>query len=326
MAHKRNAIKERIKEFHSECADSDNKEVLSTVKKALKDRHCMLAKQAAEVCEERLLYDLEVDLIKAFQRFLKNPIKSDPNCLAKGAIARTLVALDCQDIDFFIAGIQYCQLEPTWGGSEDTAIDVRVSCAIGLANTSHPRALMEVLPLLYDDNPHVRRGAVRAISVTQPMAAEAVLRTKALSGDSEPEVIAEALSALLKVAPDESRGFVSSFLEPHIDPTLRESIALAIGASKVDAALDILRSSWDNQPIILEKDFFLLLGAILHRSDNAFAWLLEMVAKGGRASAQYVITELAIYSTDRRLRERLKAALVERDDDALTKFFNKIWH
>ncbi|WP_218188060.1 hypothetical protein [Desulfosarcina cetonica] len=88
MPPKSNAIRERIKEFHSDCANADPVKIQATVKKALNDRNCLMVKHAAERCEERLIYDLEADLLKAYQRFLKNPVKNDPNCTAKGAIVR----------------------------------------------------------------------------------------------------------------------------------------------------------------------------------------------------------------------------------------------
>jgi hypothetical protein len=325
MPHKPNAIKERIKEFHLACTHADPVKVQATVKKALKDRNCLMVKQAAERCEERLIYDLEADLLKAYQRFLKNPVKNDPNCTAKCAIARALVALDSQDVDFFIAGLGYHQYEPVWGGSEDTAIDLRVSCAMGLVNTSYHRALIEIVALLHDHNPHVRKGAVRAIALTQPLAAEAVLRSKAIAGDSEPDVTGEVLSALLKISPHASQAFVSSFLDSPGDPNLRQAVAVALGASRLDEALEILHSCWNNEPFKRKQDNALLLGAILHRSENAFAWLLEVIAEGDRASARFVIAELAIYRTDKKLSERIKAALAERDDDDLTALYSEIW-
>lgn len=76
----------------------------------------------------------------------------------------------------------------------------------------------------------------------------------------------------------------------------------------------------------LEKDLLvLLLGAIFHRSENAFTWLLDLVAEGDRASARFVVEHLAIYPTDERLSEQLQAALAKRGDDALTAFFREIW-
>jgi hypothetical protein len=325
MTRKRNTIKDRIKEFQLKCTGPDPVKVTATVQNALGDRHCLLVKQAAELCEERLIFDLEADLLKAYQRFLKNPVKKDPNCTAKEAIVRALVALDSQEIDFFIAGLHYHQYEPVWGGSEDTAVGLRVSCATGLVNTSYSRALIELVTLLNDPSAPARKGAVRAITYTQPLAAEAVLRAKALSGDPDPDVTGETLSALLRVSPYESQAFVASFLESSTDPVLRQSIALAIGASKLDEALDILRSCWNRKPLKKAQDNFLLLGAILHRSEKAFDWLLEVIVHGEQTSAKFVVEELAIYKTDKKLRGRIDAAVVERADDGLTALFYETW-
>ena len=197
---------------------------------------------------------------------------------------------------------------------------------MGLVNTSYHRALIEIVALLHDHNPHVRKGAIRAIAFTQPSAAEAVLRSKAIAGDAEPEVTAEALSALLKISPHASKDFVSGFLDSSGDTNLRQAVAFALGASKVDEALEILRSCWDNEPFKREEDHALLLGAILHRSENAVAWLLDVVAEEGLASARFVVEELAIYHTDKKLSERVRAALVERSDDELIALYKQCWH
>jgi HEAT repeat protein len=325
MPPKRGTVKERIKKFHSQCTATSPEAVQDAVRQALNDRHCLLVKQAAELCEERLLYPLEGELLTAYRRFLKKPLKNDPHCTAKGAIARALVALDSQETDFFIAGLGYQQQEPVWGGTEDTAVDVRVSCAMGLANTSYPRALIALVPLLYDKYAQVRQGAVRAIAYTQPMAAEAVLRAKALAGDLVPDVTAEALSALLRVAPEESREFVTGFLVEKRDSLLREAVALTLGESKLDEALEILRVCWEKEPLKGEQENILLYGAIIHRSKEAIDWLLEVVAEGDQTSARFVVKQLAIYHQDRRLCAKVQAALIQRDDDQLTALFSETW-
>ncbi len=326
MSRAGNAAKNRLQELKSKCVDSDPVRIQQAVQEALCDRHYLIVRLAAELCEEHLLYDLEAGLLAAYQRFLKNPVKNDPHCTAKGAIARALVSLDSREIDFFIAGLQYQQHEPVWGGTEDTAVDLRASCALGLVNTSYPRALIELVPLLHDPKAGARKAAVRALTFTQPLAAEAVLRAKALAGDSEPDVTGETLSALLQVAPSESLEFVSGFLDGCKDPSLRESIALAIGESKIEEALQVLRSCWEKEPLKREQDNVLLLGAILHRSENAITWLLDVVSEGDRASAKFVIEQLAAYyHTNKRLGERLQTTLAERQDDVLTAIFRKIW-
>jgi HEAT repeat protein len=196
---------------------------------------------------------------------------------------------------------------------------------MGLVNTSYSRALVEIVALLHDPNPHVRKGAIRAIAFTQPLAAEAVLRSKAIQGDAEPDVTGEALSALLKIAPNDSMAFVAGFLDSPEDPVLRQAVACALGASKLEESLEILRSCWNNEPYKREQDHALLLGAVLHRSEDAFAWLLDVIVEEDRASARFVVEELSIYRSDKKLRKRVKAALARRNDDALVGLFDEIW-
>lgn len=325
MPQKGSDVRDRIEQYARLCADGDATGVVAASRKALADRHYLLVGRAAELAGERLIYELESELIQAYRRLLDNPVKKDPNCTAKGSIARALVALDCQDAGFYLAGIHYCQREPVWGGTVDTAVDVRITCATGLVNTSYPRALVDLVGLLHDPEPHARSGAARAIACTDSLAAEAVLRSKALAGDPESEVVGDCLVGLLRAAPDEAPRFVAGFLDDS-NPAIAELAALALGESRLDAALDLLRERWDAQPFKHEADRILLRAAVLHRSEAAFDWLQSVVQRGDRASAELVIVELAVYRTNQELRLRLDTALTERGDQPLLGLFGEIWY
>ncbi len=324
MGSKRADVRERIEAYRRLCAREGADLVLDASRKALRDRHYLLVARVAEHAGERLLYDLESDLIAAHGRFLVDPVKRDPNCVAKGAIARALVCLDCQDADFYIAGIHYLQPEPVWGGTMDTAVDMRCSCGEGLAGTSYPRALIELVGLLHDPEAHARAAAVRAIACVDPLGAEAVLRAKALTGDPEPEVIGECLTGLLRLAPEESVDFVAGLLDDP-EPVTRELAALALGESRLDTALEMLRARWDEQPLKRDADRLLLRAAVLHRGDAALDWLVSVAADGDSKSAEQVILELAAYRHNTRLRGRLQEALAERGDQRLWLHFRNAW-
>jgi hypothetical protein len=259
----------------------------------------------------------------AFRRFAALDHKHDPGCIAKGAIARALVTLDCLDAAFYREGIVLRQPEPVWGGSVDTAADVRASCAMGLAASGDPDALLDLVDLLADTEHRARIGAVRAIGCTQPLAATAVLRTKALLGDTEPEVIGECFRALLALAPDQSPGFVARWLDapPGADPALAELAALALGESRLDAAVALLRQRWESEPWHRQADRVLLRAAAMARSPAAFDWLLGLAAEADAATARSVIEELAPYRHNRRLRDDLHARLADRGDAALLASF-----
>jgi hypothetical protein len=305
---KRPDIRERIEAYRARCDREGPEQSLLATRKALAERHPLLVARAAELAGDRLIYGLEPDLIAAFGRFLEDPAKRDPGCTAKGAIARALVAIDCQQVDFYLTGIVYRQPEPVWGGSVDTAVDLRIACAMGLAATAYPRALIHLVGLLHDPEPHCRSGAARAIACTQPLAAEAVLRSKTLAGDPEPEVTGECLTALLQVAGEEALGFVAGLLDSR-DGELGGLAALALGESHLDGALKLLRERWDAEPFKRERDRVLLRAAALHRSPAAIDWLVEVAAAGDPASAETAILELGAFRSNRGLGERLAAAL-----------------
>ena len=73
---------------------------LAVLLKALNDRHFLVVARAATLAGDRLLHELRGDLVYAYSRFLTDPVKRDPGCKAKQAIARALVTLECQDLEF----------------------------------------------------------------------------------------------------------------------------------------------------------------------------------------------------------------------------------
>ena len=295
---------------------SEREAKIAVLQRALSDRHYRVAAKAARVAEEALLYELVPQLLAAYFRFLDKPLKSDPSCFAKKALTRALVALDCADVEFYRHGLQYRQLEPVWGGTADTAVDVRASCAMGLVASGYPRALVELTALLNDADAGARLGAVRAIACGNPREAELLLRAKALGGDAEPQIVGECFTGLLAVAPEESIPFVAGYLV-HADGALRELAALALGESRLDGALQPLKEAWSGVLVGAEFRRVLLRAAAAHRSEAAFDWLLEIVAEAREPIAVAVIEALAPYKHNARLMQRLTGALTERGDEAL---------
>jgi len=288
---------------------------IATLQRALTG-HYRIAAKAARAAEDALLYELVPALKSSYARFLVKPLKQDPNCYAKRALARALVALDCHDVDFLLGGLRYQQLEPVWGGTADTAVDVRASCAMGLVASGYPRALVELTALLNDADAGARLGAVRAIACGSPREAELLLRAKALGGDAEPQIVGECFTGLLAVAPEESIPFVAGYLA-HADGAVRELAALALGESKLDGALRPLKEAWGEVLVGEEFRHALLRAAAAHRSDAAFEWLLEIVGDAREPIAVGVIEALAPYKHNAKLMQRLTSALTVRGDEAL---------
>jgi hypothetical protein len=285
----------------------------AVVQTHLEHRHFRVVAKAAALAEERALHERIPDLLRAYPRFTVDPVKRDPKCIAKQAIARALVALDCQNQDFFLQGIRYRQPEPMWGGSADAAIDIRCSCAMGLVASGYPRAIQELTELLVDPEWRARAGAARAISCGHPGEAEALLRFKVRVGDAEPEVLGECFAGLLAIAPEECLSLVADHMA-RANEGIRDFAALALGESRHPRALEQLRAAWDTDILNTEFRSVLIRAAALHRSEAAFEWLLHIIAEGSRKHADVAAEALGVYERNSKLIERVQAALAKRAD------------
>jgi hypothetical protein len=283
----------------------------ATIGKCLADKHYRVVARAATLAGERSLRERLPDLLSAYARFLVEPIKQDPHCVAKQAIARALVNLECDNVPFFLEGIRYRQLEPAWGGADDTAIDVRCSCAMGLVSSGYFRAIQELTALLQDPEWRARAGAARAISCGNPREAEALLRFKVLVGDPEPDVIGECFTGLLSIAKEECLPFVASYLADNNDG-VRDFAALALGESRHPQAFDHLRTAWDDIHDAESFRVVLIRAAALHRSELAFDWLISIIEHGTPAHADVAVEALSVYERNTKLVERVQAALAKR--------------
>jgi HEAT repeat protein len=291
---------------------------------ALAHKHYRMVAKAARLAAEGLHYDLVPDLRAAYSRFVDKPPKTDPNCYAKKAIVRALVGLEHDDADFFLAAMGLRQMEPVWGGTADTAADVRATAAMGLVATGTPRALVALAALLYDPLPDARVGAVRAVAYGTPREAELLLRSKILAGDAEPGILGECFTALLAVAPEESAPFVAAYLH-HADVVLRELAALALGESRVPGALDVLRAAWDEPVLAEEYRFVLIRAAAAHRSEGALDWLVQLAAESRVPLAEHVLEALALYKSNAKLAARIAEAIEPRGERVLDEAFVRFW-
>ena len=277
----------------------------------LADKHFRVVSKAATLAGERSLLDLTPQLLSAYARFLEDPVKRDPNCIAKGAIARALVNLGCDDVDFYLAGIRYTQPEPVWGAAADSATDVRCSCALGLVNSRYSRAIQELTTLLHDKEARARVGAAHAISCGNPREAEAVLRLKVLVGDAETEVIGECFTGLMSIAPLECLPFVATYLTSD-NQGVRDYAALALGESRNPSAVEHLKTGWKASGLFGEFPIVLIRAAALNRTEPAFDWLIAIIETGATRHSAAAVEALSVYERNTKLNERVKRALENR--------------
>ncbi len=197
----------------------------------------LAAKLAGEQQRKSLLDELRL----AYDRFVVNPEKVDPGCLAKTAIVDALRKLDYSDAAFFLVGIRFHQYDPRFGGSTDSAAGLRAFCGFALIQQSHPRAMSELVDLLADPEKTARAGAARAIAHGGGQESELLLRLKMSLGDPAPEVMGECFAGLLRLDPRNNLSRVAPFLDDSSEELACEA-AIALGETRLPAALPPLEN------------------------------------------------------------------------------------
>jgi HEAT repeat protein len=216
--------------------------------RALKDRSNYVVGKAAAIVAARHFHDLIPDLRAAFERFLIDPTKTDPQCWAKNALAKALKDMEHADAEVFLRGVTHIQLEAVFGGREDTAATLRGTCAMGLLATHLDSFEIQsyLTDLLNDAEKSCRIDAARAIAQLSARHGALPLRLKALTGDREPEVVGHCLTALLSLGPRIYLPFVGRFLK-NSDPDVRIEAAGALAESREPEALPYLKEFWETQ-------------------------------------------------------------------------------
>ncbi|HXJ42627.1 MAG TPA: HEAT repeat domain-containing protein [Bryobacteraceae bacterium] len=282
------------------------------LRKALAAKSNLVVAKAARIVGEALCTELAADLTGAFHRFLPRGADADKGCGALTAIARALVTLDVDDPELFRRGIKHVQMEPVWGGSEDTAAELRAVCAMGLANSRDPRKLRDLVELLADTKSRARAGAVRALAAAGSDGASLVLRYKALLGDEDPEVVSDCVSGLLAMDGAEAMPLVKSLARSK-DQDLREATILALGASRRADAIGFLCEYFESTA---DRDTkrSILLALASARTESAIGFLLNLIRDGSPASADLAAKAMSIHQADATLQPALEAALAGRSD------------
>jgi HEAT repeat protein len=304
--------------------DPHSPAALGELKKALHDRSNYVVSRAAEIIGEFEIRSLIADLLVAFGRFMVDPAKTDPQCLAKTALAETLHKMEHDDREFFLRGMRHFQPEAVWGGQQDSAANLRGICALGLVQCPSGDAL-EVLnslvDLLADPEKPARIDTARALGYFSRREGIPLLRLKIRTGDEEPEVVGACFSGLLQLSAQESIPFVAGFLQSG-DLDIRLEAAAALGESREVQAFEALKNCWENQrDSSFKKSLLLSIG--LSRQPAAQDFLLSLVRSESLETAADAIAALAPCRFQATTREKVEAAVRATGQAALQRVFEK---
>ncbi len=292
----------------------------SQIRSALADRNNFLVSKAAAIAGDQGLVTLTESLLTAFNRFLKDPVKTDPQCWAKLAIAKALRQLGHSDADVFLKGITHIQREPVWGGTTDTATALRGTCALALVDSTLPAqtVLTHLVDLTADQEKLVRLEALRAITSMGRDESELLLRLKLLSGDVDTEVSGQCMLGLLELnAPDAVR-FVERYLAS--DDDLRFEAIAALGSAPQPEAVEGLIHCWKATH---ETAALRSLGLSKHAC--AIDFLIEVAETGPSSGASVAIESLAVSRFHNEIAQRLLQVLDGRGDRDLLKVFHRFF-
>lgn len=267
--------------------------------------------------------DLLERLPEAFSRLLHDPVKRDPGCIGKSAIARALYRSDHASHQVFVAGIEHVQMEPVFGGRVDTAAELRGVCAMALSAMRHPQAMLRLAVLLADPERPARVAAARALAASgDRITAEPLLRLRLAVGEKDPEALAEDFTALLELSADDAVGFVATHLDAR-DDAVAEAAAISLGGSRRGAALAELTRRLETT-ISGARRRVLSLAIALLRSDDAWSFLLRRIAEADPSVAADALRALATFSHDAKLRDQLGKVVAARDDPTLSRLAHEL--
>jgi hypothetical protein len=172
-----------------------------------------------------------------------------------------------------------------------------------------------------DKEQQPRQMAVRAVVYAGFEEGAPLLRMKVLAGDRDGDVTAECFNGLMKLTPVKSLEFVARFLDAD-DPSTAESAALALGASRLAAALEVLRQQWTKE-VRPEPRRPLLLAIAMTRHPGAIDFLMERVLDDSASAAADAIAAMGMYRHDDAIRARLTSIVQERNSAAIIAAFEK---
>jgi len=280
---------------------------LSLVRASLAHKSNHVVGRAARAAREADLATLASDLIAAFPRFLEDPVRRDPGCVAKTEIVHALLAFGHAAPEVFLRGAAHVQREPAFGPPVDTAPELRATSAMALVVTGHPAALTTCVRLLVDPEPAARAGGIRGLAASGRLDVALLLRFFVLRGDDDPGVLAEAFAGLLTLSADDPVPFVVERLASD-DRDVARAAAIALGEARRPEAVVALRERLpgEERPDVRHA---VILALATSRDDAAFDTLLALVTRGVAADSKAAVEALGLYSHDEALQHRVRAAL-----------------
>lgn len=301
-------------------------ESVRALRKALGDKVNVMVAKAATLAAEMQVRTLIPELCAAFDRLLIDPLKTDPKCWAKEAIAKALKDLGHAESAIFLKGVRHVQLEPVWGGEADTAATLRATCALALlecTDLTREDKLWHIVRLLTEAAPSSRKDAALALESLEGREAALLLRIKARMGDRDSTVTGQVFESLLRIEGEGAVPFVVEFLRTTTEE-VREEAALALGASRLADAIAALKK------ILMQKhsplDYEVILRALsISRHEEAVQFLLEVIRSRPSREAIAALDALKPFGDSSEIRDKVSEAVASRSETEIQREFQRLF-
>jgi len=138
-------------------------------------------------------------------------------------------------------------------------------------------------------------------------------------------VVGQALESLLRMEGSRALDFARGFLkereaesrEPGATPVeIVEEAALALGASRLPASVEVLKEAWSNEPKIV-----FLQAISISRQESGLDFLLELVKSGRERDAMSALEVLALQRDSAEVLSHTRAAVEARDSGPVRERF-----
>ena len=302
-------LEQRIERLRALADQPVTEDALAILRKALTDRSGLIVAEAAKAVGVHRVHSLTPDLTTAFERMLQKGATTDPKCWGKKAIVDALKDMDHEESYTFLHGLRHVQMEPVWGGQEDSATSLRGACALALlqcADLSRETKFRHLVDAMGDPVDRVRVDVLRGIAQMEGDDGALLLRMKARSGDPMPHVIGHALELVIGLEGAFGVTFVTDFLASG-DEEILEEAALALGTSRRPEAFAVLQRAWAKDHIGLRAE--VLLRAISASGlPEAIDFLMNLIEEGITYEADAAVKALGLYSGSGEIQERIRQA------------------
>jgi HEAT repeat protein len=310
MSRKLEARIEQLRQLRSVRPSED---VVKALRKGLQDRGNLVIAEAARTTAALHIKGLIPNLLAAFDALFDNPLKSDPKCWGKTAIVKALTELDYDQSPPFVRGLRHIQMEPVWGGREDSAAQLRGLCALALVQCSDLRrveVMRYMVEAMTDTEDPVRAEAIRALAQLGGDDTALLLRLKAQMGDRRPLVIGHVFDSLINLEENLGVTFVAKYLDSTREE-IRDEAALSLGASRRADAVEVLIAGWGRTR---SPEFGRVLLRAMGSSQHpaAIDFLLDLVRTGNNHSSASAIEALQLIEPSEEIRNRIEAAKSQR--------------